>query len=441
MTLAHDHNQTWYRPIAAPRSSWLPSALILTIVLISFRPFTSTDVNLPGQQSAGGDIINQLGFGLLGLICLYLLAKKTCSSSINALLHPLWIVLLPVLAISIFNADNPVGAMRAMVFSLIVVLAAATALSLPRNLSELVSALTMASAVTIGLSYFAVFAFPEQGVHDGSGFEAFHDGLWRGIYDHKNIAASVLGCLALFGWFVARNGKPLTGIAIALAALGFVVQAGSKTVLGILPTSILIVALAHWVTWRPLKMFILILPIALLATVTLGAVIFPSILDELRSHVPGLTYTGRTDIWIFGLDSLNKSPWLGYGFESFWNTPRVANMVQPIDLNWDVRGIVHGHNSWLDAALAFGIPGAVLLAAVLILLPLIDYCRIPNSGNAGKLGNLFITIWIFTSLGACLESFFFRRADPVWFCMLIAIIGLRLTAHMSSQHIRAPKGR
>ncbi len=441
MTLAHDHSQIWYRPIPAPRASWWPSALILTIVLISFRPFTSADINLPGQQPASGDIVNQMGFGLLGLICLYFLAKKTCSNSINALLHPLWIVMLPVLVISVFNADNPMGAARAMVFSIIVVLAAATALSQPRNLSELVSALTMVSAVTIGLCYFAVFAVPAHGIHEGSGMEAFHGGLWRGVYDHKNVAAYVLGSLALFGWFAARNGRPLMGVLISVAAMAFVFQAGSKTVLIILPASIIVVSLAHWVTWRPLKALILIMPVAVLATITLGAVIFPPILDQVHVHLPGLTYTGRTDIWTFGLDSLIKSPWLGYGFESFWNTPRVVNMVQPIDLNWDVRGIVHGHNSWLDAALAFGIPGAMLLVVILIILPLVDYCRIPDSGNAGKLGHLFITIWIFTAFGACLESFFFRRADPVWFCMLIAIIGLRLTAHMSRQHIGAPKGR
>jgi len=441
MTLAPDHAQIWYRPIAPPRTSWWPSALILTIVFVSFRPFTSTDINQPGQQAAGGDIVNQLGFGLLGVICAYLLARKTCSNALNALLHPLWLLFLPVLGLAVLNADNPAAAGRAMIFSIVVVLAAAAALSLPRNLSELVSVLTAASVTTIALCFVAVFAFPEQGIHEGSGFEASHSGLWRGIYDHKNVAAYVLGSFAIFGWFISRNGKPISGILIAVAALAFVAQAGSKTVLGILPAAIFFAVLAQWISWRPLKVLVLILPIGVLASVTLGSVIYPPILEELRIYNPGLSYTGRTDIWIFGLDSLANSPWFGYGFESFWNTQRVVNMVQPIDLSWDVRGIVHGHNSWLDAMLAFGIPGALFLGLILVVLPLRDYCSIPNSGNAGKLAGLFITIWIFTALGACLESFFFRRADPVWFCMVIAIIGLRLTAHMSNQHIRAPLGR
>ena len=441
MTLATSHPNPYNRALAGQVSHWWISAMILTIVFVSFRPFTSTEVNEIGQQSASGNVVNQIGFGLLGIICAYIMAKKAPAEVIRALIHPLWLLLIPVLALSVWNADVPESATRAMLFSVIVVLAAATALGLLRNLSDMVSTLAATSAVAIVLCYIAVFAFPAHGVHDGTGFEAFHGGLWRGIYDHKNVAAYVLGCFALFGWFVSRNGRPVTGLLIAAAAMAFVVQAGSKTVLGILPAAIFFAMLAQWVSWRPVKVFVLILPVAALATVTLGAVIYPPILEELRHYIPGLTYTGRTDIWIFGLNSLAESPMWGYGFESFWDTPRVSNMVQPIDLGWDVRGIVHGHNAWLDAMLAFGVPGAAILGLVLVVLPLIDYCRIPNSGNSGKLAGLFITIWVFTAMGASLESFFFRRADPVWFCMLISIIGLRLTAELSNQHNRAPMVR
>ena len=163
----------------------------------------------------------------------------------------------------------------------------------------------------------------------------------------------------------------------------------------------------------------------------------PPILEELRLYIPGLSYTGRTDLWTFGLEFVQKSPWFGYGFESFWGTARIVAIEQPIELSWDVRGIVHGHNSWLDAAIAFGLPGAFFITLGLTLIPIRDYLSIPQSGNAGKLASLFLGIWIFTALGANLESFFFRRSDPVWFCMLIAVIGLRITAHMSRQQTAA----
>ncbi|MEP0942512.1 MAG: O-antigen ligase [Rhizobiaceae bacterium] len=441
MSLAHDHSggRVWHQPVAQPRTSYWPAALILTIVFITFRPLSDPDPTSGAQ--GGGDLVNQLGFGVLGVICLYLLAKNACRNTLAALSNPLWLMVLPVLALSVVSADLPAAAMRAMIFSLIVVLAAATAMSQPRNMSEMVSALSFATGSTLLFCYVAVFAYPDLGVHPAEGVEAVHAGLWRGVYDHKNVASYVMGGLALFGWFVARNGKPVVGFSIIIAATVFVIQAGSKTVLGILPASILCVAVAQWISWRPLKALAVLSPVIVLTTTTLGSVVFPSILLEIQSYFPGLTYTGRTDIWIFGLNSLAESPWFGYGFESFWNTPRVLNAVQPINLDWDVRGTVHGHNSWLDATLAFGIPGTILLVLVLVVLPVRDYVVVANRGNAGKLAHLFITLWLFTSLGANLESFFFRRADPVWFCMLIAIVGLRLTAHMSRQHTSAPMPR
>ena len=44
------------------------------------------------------------------------------------------------------------------------------------------------------------------------------------------------------------------------------------------------------------------------------------------------------------------------------------------------------------------------------------------------MAELFFRIWLFALYSACLETFFFRRADPVWFSLLIAVIGLRLTS-------------
>ena len=86
----------------------------------------------------------------------------------------------------------------------------------------------------------------------------------------------------------------------------------------------------------------------------------------------------------------------------------------------------------MDAAIGFGVPGAVCFFLVLVVMPLWDFARLPRSGNAAKLGTLFIGLWILTSLGASLESFFMRRADPVWVAMLLSVFGLRITAHMTA---------
>lgn len=409
---------------------WLPSALLWAVVFISFRPFSSS-IEVNGVVSTGGDIVNQLGFGAVGVICSYLLHQRKAGWAFSAALTLSWCATALVLAISMVTADYSAGAFRAIAFSLIVVFAAFTSMALLRSKDDLVSALTVLICLILIYCYFAVIFVPNQGVHGGGGFEAHHAGLWRGIFDHKNVASYVMAGVVVMSLFVARNGKALIGLAAAVLSIYFVIQAGSKTVLGVLPAAILTAAIANWITWPILRLLVVLLPVSALMIATLGAVIYPPILKGLWEYIPGLTYTGRTDLWVFGIENLMKFPWTGYGFESFWATPRVTGLEQPIELNWDVRGIVHGHNSWLDAMIAFGIPGAVIVFIAIVIVPLRDYLRIPQVGNAGKIAGLFITLWIFCALAASLESFFFRRADPVWFLMLMSIVGLRITAHMT----------
>jgi O-antigen ligase len=41
------------------------------------------------------------------------------------------------------------------------------------------------------------------------------------------------------------------------------------------------------------------------------------------------------------------------------------------------------------------------------------------------LGDFFMMVVLFAALNAFLESFFFRRADPVWLFFLFGLFGLR----------------
>jgi O-antigen ligase len=54
--------------------------------------------------------------------------------------------------------------------------------------------------------------------------------------------------------------------------------------------------------------------------------------------------------------------------------------------------------------------------------------RIPLRKENIFLGDFFMMILLFTALNSFLESFFFRRADPVWLFFVFSVIGLRLTA-------------
>ena len=58
--------------------------------------------------------------------------------------------------------------------------------------------------------------------------------------------------------------------------------------------------------------------------------------------------------------------------------------------------------------------------------------RIPQLKENIFLGDFFMMVVLFTALNAFLESFFFRRADPVWLFFVLGVLGLRLVARFRS---------
>ena len=62
--------------------------------------------------------------------------------------------------------------------------------------------------------------------------------------------------------------------------------------------------------------------------------------------------------------------------------------------------------------------------------------RIPHLKENIFLGDFFMMIVLFTALNAFLESFFFRRADPVWLFFVFGLLGLRLVARFPIRSAR-----
>jgi O-antigen ligase len=77
-------------------------------------------------------------------------------------------------------------------------------------------------------------------------------------------------------------------------------------------------------------------------------------------------------------------------------------------------------------ALTTGIPGLLLTIMWLVVSPVEDIHRGSASGNDPALTKLFVRIWLFSVIRACLESSFFTGGNPCWFMMLVSIFGLRL---------------
>ena len=397
---------------------------LLTVILISFKPFEKFDP----LTRTGGDAVNQLGFGLLGAVSIFSLLAFADRRMLAGLLSPWWLLMLAFFMLSVFNADDPSSAMRTAAFTLIGIMTMAVVLTLPRDADSFSTALAVAGFSVVGLCYVGLVIYPDLARHTADSLEPEHAGLWRGLYSHKNVAGPVMASLSFAGLYLFRRGWHWAGGLLFILALFFMSNTGSKTTAGLVPLAIILVIGPSIFGLRRLAPLVFALALGGAAIGTVGIVLSPALWDMSQAIAPGLTYTGRTSLWIFLLEHIAQRPWTGFGYESFWGTMRVFTTDQPFDRDWDIRGIVHGHNGYLDLAVLMGLPALAVAIITFILAPLRDFLRVPRLRENVLVADFFLMILLFTALNALLESFFFRRADPVWLFFILATLGLRQAA-------------
>ncbi|MET0576433.1 MAG: O-antigen ligase [Mesorhizobium sp.] len=400
------------------------ATLVLAVVMISFKPFQLNS----GQVTEGGDIVNQLGFGSLGALCLFSLLSFVDRRVLAALFSPWWLALLGFLVLSVFNATDPSAAMRAASFTVIGILAMTTVLALPRDADAFSTALAAAGFAVVLLSYAGLVIFPDIAKHTADSIEPEHAGFWRGVFQHKNIAGPVMACFSFGGLYLWRRGWKRAGALLFITAFLFMANTGSKTTAGLVPVAIGLVVLPGMIGMRLLTPILFVVAFVATGLATVGIVFIAPLTDLANRLAPDLTYTGRTDLWKFMGDMIMRQPWTGYGYESFWGTPFVTSTDKSFDQSWDITGIVHGHEGYLDLAIAMGLPALCVAIVAFLIAPLIDYMRAPLLKENIYLADFFMMILLFTLFNAFLESFFFRRADPVWLFFVMAAFGLRLIA-------------
>jgi O-antigen ligase len=424
----------WAEPALVIQLRSALAALFFTILLVSFRPFNVGQSAFTGQSGAvgrpTGDLVNQLGFGGLGALALFAILTLVNRGKIIALLSPWWMMLFALAFFSAAHALDPSSSYRALAFTLICILGMVSVLALAPDGDGYQRAFVLAAITVLSLSYAGLALLPNAAMHNGVGAEPEHAGLWRGIYSHKNVAGPVMAGLSFIGIYTLRRGAYLTGTAIMLAGLIFVANTGSKTSAGLVPLVILLVMGPGLFGFRKLGSITVFAAIAFTILATIGTVIFKDLGLFLEAVTPGNSYTGRTDIWRFAVSHIQQRPLAGYGFDSFWYSPLVYFGEKDWEAAWDVRGVIHGHNGYVDIALTMGLPTLVFALFAMLVVPIVDYAKCIRARENILLADLFMMIFTFSALNACLESFFFRRSDPVWLLFVTAAVGLRLTARV-----------
>lgn len=395
------------------------------LVWISTAPFKGS-YQVSAEESS--NIVNQISFTLLailGVAC----AVSHGGAAARAYLRPSWLLLLLWMTIGVVYSANPDVSMRAFRFTLVVLTIAGTILLLPTDRRQFARLLGTAALIVLLVCYAGLVVYPDIAIHSaGDALEPEHAGAWRGLFDHKNIAGAIMVILTLVGIFVIESGAKRLGWAVTLLAGTFLFFTGSKTSMGLGPFVVIVGLICARIGSLWLRAVLALGPLAVLLAATVGSVVYKPIDDIVQAVSPGQTFTGRTEIWKFAIDRLWQRPIFGFGFEGFWQSDFVLYAEIGENETGIAQGMVHGHNGYVDLAIGLGIPGLILGLVVLILLPLRDHHRVIRTPENKSMAELFFRIWLFAIYSACLESFFFRRADPVWFALLVAVIGLRLTS-------------
>lgn len=397
----------------------------LLLVWVSTNPFQP---RLGEEVAASGNIVNQIAFSSMALIALGSLALID-RRALLAYVTPVYGLMLAWLMVSVAVSANPDVSLRAFLFMLTVLIIAGCAMVMPQSERQFATLIGAAALIVLLICYAGLAAFPGVAIHsEGDALEPEHAGAWRGLFDHKNIAGAMMAVFLMIGIYVAGARSLALGLTIAGLAAVFLFSTGSKTSMALGPAVLVLTSVAAWFRSTLVRALLILGPLLIALSMTVGTVLSPTLKTVLDGISPGQTFTGRTEIWDFAIDRIWERLYTGHGLEGFWGSDRVRFAEIDEGQTGIAQGMVHAHNSYVDAIVSMGLPGFAIVILTLVLLPFWDWMRAAHAPSNERMALLFARIWLFALYNACLETFFFRRADPVWFALLIAILGLRLVA-------------
>jgi O-antigen ligase len=273
------------------------------------------------------------------------------------------------------------------------------------SIKEQLKLLMWTLSIVLLLSLLFAIALPKYGIMGG-----IHAGAWRGIYVHKNVFGKMMVLSTLIFWFQVTDSKQKSWFLWLCLGLSvcFSLLAKSTGSLINLVTLFTLIPIYQIFRWRyhvmiPAVIAILIVSSSLSLWITSNAATLLGLLGK------DPTLTGRTDMWPYMVDMIEKQPWLGYGYSGFWqgwDSPsayvwRAAMWMPP-----------NAHNGLLDLWLDLGLLGVCvfLLGFGTTILKSLAWLRITKSSE-GLWPLLFLTYMFLANLS---ESSLMIRNDIFW---------------------------
>ncbi|WP_332305111.1 Wzy-type polysaccharide biosynthesis protein UppW [Rhizobium sp. GR12] len=395
---------------------------------VGFSPYISLSSTYHGSaMAAGSNLLNQLTAIILLFSFVAFMAKERSFS----LVFTPRLLMAAIFGWYIYTSlvgEAPMFSLRRLVMCAFICVFAGGFLQLPRTERHFTTLLASCVLIVLFLCYFGVVALPSRAIHQASdALEPLLAGNWRGVFQHKNEAASVMAVLIIVAIYLSRRWSFIGGLLVLLLSLFFLVKSGGKTVLGLMP---IVIAtgwfIVRWPRWRYMVVTLLLL---VFAVVTVGTTVDPVFSQMLTKMGIDASFTGRTDIWAVAIDYIRRSPIVGYGYQAFWRSDTLMSSFTENN-TWATTAPA-SHSGYFDLLLAGGVPGLVLVLIWIYLLPLYYLGKMDDATRKSPLTRLYVGVWLYVLLYGYLETLFLLSTGFVWFFLLVAVMGLHLQANAS----------
>lgn len=208
-------------------------------------------------------------------------------------------------------------------------------------------------------SLFLVVFLPQYGVNHGEFF-----GAWQGAFEQKNMQARTMVLASVVFYFVRPSTVSWVRWIGISASLSLLALSGSVTGVIVLILMLAVLQLPRLVRVNLTFLIPTIIGIGTLS-IAVAFLIWTGHSDLLVLVGRSPTLTGRTELWKTLPAYIMQHPWLGYGFNTFWQGMQGASAPVLLRLGWYVR---HSHNGFLDLTLDLGFVGlATFVAGYLVL--------------------------------------------------------------------------
>lgn len=397
---------------------------IFTIVSLLFYSGGPLPVILSGGRGDGlatappDFALVKICFQLIYITTLFYLAPHWKRAAYLLVKDKLILLLMIVIFLSIFwsvDVERTVARSVAVFGTTLFGIYFAIRYSLKQQLHILGWVLGLAGIMSI---LFAV-ALPQYGIMRG-----IHAGAWRGIFTHKNglgamMALSVVTFLTLDA--SDRKNSFIFRLGIFVSIVLLLLSKSSS------PLIYLTVLTAIFFLSRVLRWEYKLKATAISIIVMLGyaSVVFCISQAEAIANMFGkdLTFTGRTDLWVYAWELIEKKPWLGYGYGALWSGLNSETGHIWRILGWEPP---NAHNGFLDVWLSLGILGL----SMLVIHIFITFIRAVVIIGQGKTAVCFLPliVMLLILLKNVTETNFIDRNSIDW----VLYVSIALSLHFKS---------